>query len=244
MFPPRSPKLILPLQVQKSWGGGLRIEISSNNSVALSLDDIVAMPKTFVYAELSCFGRPIKGGSWGGVRLGLLLEKAGLDEQPASLRFYASDGYTIPVSNSDAAREDVIVAYELDDAALDEKLRLVIPGANGESWISMITVISIDNTAYVSSPNPQAAYIAIDPLQNVNRSSTPQPPQPSPTPEQKTPATTQPTIPQPTNQPVQEQNSSKSTSQVEYSYYVLSGMIITAALATGYLLFTRRRKQI
>ena len=33
------------------------------------------MPKTFVYAELSCFGRPIKGGSWGGVRLGLLHEK-------------------------------------------------------------------------------------------------------------------------------------------------------------------------
>lgn len=194
-----------------------------------------------VYADLSCFGRPIKSGVWGGVQLGLLLEKAGLDEQPTSIRFYASDGYTIHISDSYIAREDVIIAYEVNGAALDEKLRLVIPGANGESWISMITVISIDNTTKVSSPNSQAAYVALDPLQNVQRSPTPQP---SPTPEPRSQTTTRPTIPPPTNQPVQRQNSSNPSSQVEYRYYILSGIIIAAALAIGYLLFTSRRQQI
>ena len=228
--------------INSEWA--LRIEISSNNSVALSLDDIMAMPKTMVYAELSCFGRPIAGGAWGGVQVGLLLEKAGLDEQPASLVFYASDGYTRRFSNSYAAREDVIIAYELDGAALAEKLRLVIPGANGEYWIGMITVISIDSTNYVSSPDSQAAYIALDPLQNIPWSPTPQPSQPSPTPEPKSQATTQPTSPPPTNQPVQQQNSLNSSLQVEYGYYVLSGIIIATALAIGYLLFARRRKQV
>jgi DMSO/TMAO reductase YedYZ molybdopterin-dependent catalytic subunit len=224
--------------------GTLTIVISSNNSVTLSLNDLMDMPKTIVNAELMCFGRPIKGGSWGGVQLGLLLEKAGLVESPASLRFYASDGYSIYVSNSYATQEDVIIAYELDGADLYETLRLVIPGANGESWISMITVILIDPTTYVSSINPQAAYIAVDPLQNIQRSSTQQPPQPSPTPEPKSQPTTQPTVPQPTNQPVQQQNSPNSTLQVEYGYQVLSGIIIVAALSTGYLFYTRKRRKI
>jgi hypothetical protein len=224
--------------------GTLTIVISSNNSVTLSLNDLMDMPKTIVNAELMCFGRPIKGGSWGGVQLGLLLEKAGLVESPASLRFYASDGYSIYVSNSYATQEDVIIAYELDGADLYETLRLVIPGANGESWISMITVILIDPTTYVSSINPQAAYIAVDPLQNIQRSSTQQPPQPSPTPEPKSQPTTQPTVPQPTNQPVQQQNSPNSTLQVEYGYQVLSGIIIVAALSTGYLFYTRKRQKI
>ena len=224
--------------------GTLHIEISSNNTVTLSPYDIMAMPKTIVYADLTCFGKPITSGYWGGVQIGPLLEKAGLDELPPSLMFYASDGYTRPVSKSDAARADVIIAYELNGVPLDEKLRLVIPGANGESWISMITSISIGNTTYASSPNPPADYIANDPLQNVQQSPTPQPPQSTPTPKLKDQPTTQPTIPPPTNQPVQQQNSSKPSPQVEYGYPILSGIIIAAALAIGYLLFTRRRKQI
>ena len=58
--------------------GTLTIVISSNNSVTLSLSDLMAMPKTIVDAELLCFGRSIKDGSWGGVQLGFLLEAAGL----------------------------------------------------------------------------------------------------------------------------------------------------------------------
>jgi hypothetical protein len=40
-------------------GETLHIEISSNDSVALSLYDVMAMPKTIIYAELFCFGRPV-----------------------------------------------------------------------------------------------------------------------------------------------------------------------------------------
>jgi hypothetical protein len=225
-------------------GESLHIEISSNNSVALTLEDVKAMPRTIVSAELFCFGRPVKGGYWGGVQLGFLLEKAGLEEQPASLRFYASDGYMVHISNSYVTREDVIIAYELNGESLDEKLRLVLPGDNGQSWISMITVISIDYITYVSPPT-QPPYIALDPLQNVQwPSPTPEPPQPSPTSEPRSQETTQPTIQPPNNQTVQQQNYPNSSSQVEYGYFVLPGIVIASTLAIGYLLFKRRKQQM
>ena len=186
----------------------------------------------------------LKDGSWGGVQLGLLLEAAGLVENPASLRFYASDGYSIYISNYFITQEDVIIAYELDGADLYETLRLVIPGANGESWISMITVISVDTTTYVSQPNPQAAYVALDPLQNIQKPQPSKPPKPAATPEPKSQPITQPTASPPTNQPVQQQNSPDSTLHVEYGFQILSGIIIVALFTAGYLFFRHRRRQI
>jgi hypothetical protein len=46
----------------------------------------MAMQKTNVNAELLCFGRPIKGGSWVAYIL-VLLKEAGLVESPESMRF-------------------------------------------------------------------------------------------------------------------------------------------------------------
>jgi len=217
----------------------LRIEINVNNTVSLSLDDLRAMPKTIVYAELSCYGQLLVSGQWGGVRLGVLLEKAGFSGQTADLEFYASDGYKIPFSISDATPQDVIIAYELDNQPLTEALRLVIPGANGDSWISMITEISINNPIYPHSPNPQAASIMLNPqtTQLLPLS------QPSPTPQIGDQLTTQPTVEPPTNQSVQQQDSSSSSSQIEYGFPIMSGIIVAAATAItvsiGYFFYKR-----
>jgi hypothetical protein len=105
-------------------------------------------------------------------------------------------------------------------------------------------VISVDNATYVSQPNPQAAYVALDPLQNVQKAPPSQPPKPSATPEPKSQPTTQPTVTSPTSQPTQQQNSPDSTLEVEYGYQILAGIIIVAALTLGYLFFMRRRRQI
>jgi hypothetical protein len=42
-------------------------------------------------------------------------------------------------------RSDVIIAYEKDHAPLLETLRLVIPEANGNLWISMITSMNMSS---------------------------------------------------------------------------------------------------
>jgi hypothetical protein len=120
------------------------------------------MPKTIVIANLQCYGAQVAYGNWGGVKLSDLLNQAGLDSAVASIEFTASDGYHVSIPIQTAMQDNVIVAYELDSSNLSEGLRLVIPEANGNLWISMITSISMsaavviqgESTGVGSGPEP------------------------------------------------------------------------------------------
>ncbi len=116
---------------------------SSGQSLSLTFDELVAMPRSTVYVQLHCYGALVDSGNWAGVMLGLLLKKAGLSQEANTVEFRAEDGYTIRLTLSTALREDVIVAYEKDGIPLLEKTRLVIPSANGSEWISRITQVII-----------------------------------------------------------------------------------------------------
>ncbi len=212
-----------------------------NNPVSLSLNDIYAMPKTTVYSDLSCYGRLIETGLWGGVSLRELLAEAGFTDQNANLHFYASDGYTTSLKLSDDIPQNVIVAYELEGTPLPEILRLVIPNANGAAWISKITAISInDPTLAPISPNPDAAQIIV----NQPRLQQPSTTQTSPTPEPTVQPTPQPTVPQTTNQPAQHQDALNSSVQNLNLYPMIIGAIAAAAAAIvimGFLFYNRRK---
>jgi len=211
-----------------------------NETTALSLDDLAAMPKTIVQAELSCYGEFIASGEWGGVKLGVLLENVGYNEPTAELQFYASDGYTTTFSFSESTSDDVIIAYEFGGGGLAEKLRLVIPGANGEAWIALITKISIiADPTYTRSPNPQAASIGPD------QAATPQPaitPKPSPSPELRNQSTPMPTDPQPANKQVQQQDSQNSSSKIDFSHLIPTGIVIATTVTAGCLLYRNSKK--
>jgi hypothetical protein len=222
----------------------LRIDIFDtkgvNNSVSLSIDDIYAMPKTTVTSDLSCYGRLIETGLWGGVSLRELLSEAGYTYQTANLEFYASDGYTTSLKLSDDIPQNVIVAYELEGSPLPEMFRLVIPNANGAEWISKITSISINDPTLVPiSPNPDAAQIIINQqrLQQQNTTQT------SPTPEPKVQSIPQPTVPPSTNQPTQHQNAISSSVQSPNIYPIIIGAIAVAAatVAISYLFYKRKK---
>jgi len=121
-----------------------------DRSLSLTFNELVAMPRSTADAELWCvtpggFPPPflVTSGNWTGVRLGFILEKAGLYPQADTVAFYAEDGYTLILPIATAIREDVILAYEKDGEPLPETLRLVVPGAPGYNWISMITRIEL-----------------------------------------------------------------------------------------------------
>ena len=112
----------------------------------LTLDDLRAMERTTEYVELYCVDYPtvpVEKGEWTGVRLGLLLEKAGVSPEAVKIAFYADDDYSTDLPVATAMREDVIAAYERDGVPLDEKLRLVLPGKWGYKWISHLTHIEL-----------------------------------------------------------------------------------------------------
>jgi hypothetical protein len=114
----------------------------------LSWAEIVAMPKTTVNAALVCVDAPrtaLMEGNWTGIKLRFLLEEAKISAQAIKVGFYAADGYSTDLTVETAMRDDVILAYEIDGAPLND-LRLVVPGKWGYKWISQ--VISIELVDY------------------------------------------------------------------------------------------------
>jgi DMSO/TMAO reductase YedYZ molybdopterin-dependent catalytic subunit len=112
----------------------------------LTFDDLLAMPKSTVYAELYCVGNPgnaLAEGDWTGVRLGLLLEQAVVSPKAVKVAFYADDGFSTDLTPAAATRDDIILAYEMDGEPLTEKVRLVVPGRWGYKWIRDVTHIEV-----------------------------------------------------------------------------------------------------
>lgn len=207
---------------------------NNNNYLNLSLSDLAAMPKSTVYADLYCYGMIVTSGYWGGVNLGLLLNTAGLDRNTGTIQFRATDGYSINLPIEDALQENVIIAYEKDDQSLPEGLRLVVPGANGNIWISMITTISQTN---VRVPEAQASIASSPPKAEFS----PQPSQslaPEPSNQSITLPVTPPANSQP--QPAPQQNAPDSSLPMEYSYLAIPAIVAAIVAVSGFLFYKRR----
>lgn len=112
----------------------------------LTFDELVEMPRSTVNAELYCVDYPtniVAKGNWTGVRIGLLLETAGVSPEAVKVAFYAEDGFTTDLTVMTATREDIILAYEKDGEPLTEKIRLVVPGKWGYKWIHGVNHIEL-----------------------------------------------------------------------------------------------------
>lgn len=118
----------------------------------LSIEEISMMPISTVNAALYCLPSPdattgslVDFGNWTGVRLGLILEKAGILPGVTKIAFYAKDGFTTDLTITAAMNDDVIIAYQKDGEAFLQKLRLVVPGRWGYKWIhSLVRLETVD----------------------------------------------------------------------------------------------------
>lgn len=138
----RSSTAVQDLPKNAEWT--LVVDGSVADTLNLTYEQILAMPKTTVYAELYCVDSPsvpLTRGRWSGVRLGFLLEKAQVLSGAVKVAFHANDGYSSDLPVTTAMREDVIIAYELNGQRLPEKLRLVVPGKWGYKWVSQLVHI-------------------------------------------------------------------------------------------------------
>jgi hypothetical protein len=154
LFPLITPPLASALS-SIQWN--LPITNLNGTTINLTYDDLLAMPKTIVSAELSCYGNLISNGDWGGIKLSDILNQAGIDQTVATIDFTAEDGYSVSIPINTAMGSDIIVAYDLNGAQLNEVLRLIVPEANGNIWIARITSIkmSISSVDQVQSGNSE-----------------------------------------------------------------------------------------
>ena len=209
--------------------GALQIIGEVNHPIILTLEDLAAMPQTTVNASLYCYGTLITRGNWTGVKLSLLLETAEYEVDAMSVRFDAEDGYTVTLLLKDALREDVIVAYEKDGQPLPETLRLVISGANGNLWISMIVSITVSLNSDATEQAPVAPPKPVLPSPTPQQPTTPQP---TPTPQSTPPASPSPS---PTPPPL-----SAEASPPEWITAAAAGVALAVACASLLIYFKKR----
>jgi len=231
------------IQVQASSEWTLEIDGAVSNPIVLTLSELVAQPKSSVYGEIYCYGQFLTAGNWTGVSLHVLLEKVKPDTGAMSMRFSAPDGYMRDISMADAMRDDVIIAYEMNGQPLAETLRLVLPGANGDRWVSMVNQITVGTNL--------ASYTQSAPLTDFNPqtfgrtptrlpSPAPQPtstPQPSPTPQPQQTPSPSPVFPTPTHPPT-------NYSPEPYPMvWVMAGVALVVFSGTGLLIRFKKGKR-
>ncbi len=120
----------------------------------LTMNDLLTFTPVTIYATQYCVDfpdSPVAKGHWTGVRLETLIQRAELAPGAAKVAFHSSDGFSTDLNLTDAARPDVIVAYNLDGEPLPEGIRLVVPGKWGYKWISMLNHIEIVNYDFKGS---------------------------------------------------------------------------------------------
>jgi DMSO/TMAO reductase YedYZ molybdopterin-dependent catalytic subunit len=116
----------------------------------LTYDELRAIPPTMLTKDFQCVtGWRVPNVHWTGVKLADLLDRAGVQAKGKALRFISFDGvYTESLTLDQARRDDVIVAYDLDNKPLSSDhggpVRLYVApmyGYKSCKWLSGIEVV-------------------------------------------------------------------------------------------------------
>jgi hypothetical protein len=192
--------LLFTLPVESALADSSKLDIVNlnGNYLTLTYEELKAMPKTIVNADLYCYGALVATGDWGGVQVSYLLAQANATSEVGSITLVASDGYRASIPITLALDSNTIIAYEKDGYPLAESLRLVLPDVNGDAWIAWITTLTT-STSGALSPAGLSAGLPSGSSLTPSQDKLPQDQQQTPTPTPPAPtATTTPTL-QPSN---------------------------------------------
>jgi DMSO/TMAO reductase YedYZ molybdopterin-dependent catalytic subunit len=123
-----------------------------DRDISLTYDEITAMPKTHLVRDFQCVtGWRVPQVPWAGVRLGDVLDRAGVQPEARAVRFVSFDGaYTESLTLAQARRKDVLVAYELEDAPLSDDhggpVRLYVAPMYGYKSCKWLDTIELTRT--------------------------------------------------------------------------------------------------
>ncbi len=131
-----------------SWR--LKIDGLVDNPIALSYDEIRALPAVEEMRTLECIGNPVGGNQignaiWKGFYLEPLLKQVGVQADAIRAQFSAADGYWTSVDLEWITQPGVLMAYEMNGEPLSPKhgypLRILMPGLYGQKMPRWITDI-------------------------------------------------------------------------------------------------------
>jgi hypothetical protein len=209
-------------------------------TTVIDYNQLTAMPSTTVEADLYCYGALVTSGQWTGVKISDLLNTINADLSASSIEFTAQDGYKIAIPMETAMRSDVIIAYALNSYPLMETLRLVIPDANGNMWISMITSMTLSYSGASNIISATSGYVINQNRDAQNTDPNAHPTQQTPTPTATPTLTpTDPPTPTPTIHvsPVQQ-----TATQPVFPFELFYAAAVTVTLVLAGLLVIKHKK--
>ena len=128
----------------------LRVGGLVDRPFTLGYDELTALPATRLDRDFQCVtGWRVLGVKWRGVRLADLLDRAGVQSGGTAIRFTSFDGaYTESLTMAQARRDDVIVAYQLENKPISSDhggpVRLYVApmyGYKSIKWLDGIEVV-------------------------------------------------------------------------------------------------------
>ena len=146
---------IVPQVDSNSWN--LAIKGLVEKPLTINYDQIKSMPSVEEYVTLECISNKIGGdlistALWKGVRLSLLLEKAGIKPDVKYVVFRCADGYDVGIPIEKSQMEGTILAYDMNYAPLTPKhgfpVRAIVPGLYGMMNPKWITEIELVDSVY------------------------------------------------------------------------------------------------
>lgn len=120
--------------------------------ITFTLDELKAMPPTRMIKDFQCVtGWRVHDVKWTGVRLADLLDRAGVKDGAVGVHFGSFDGvYTETLTLDQARRDDVIVAYELQEKPVSSAhggpARLYVAPMYGYKSIKWLDSIEVTDT--------------------------------------------------------------------------------------------------
>jgi DMSO/TMAO reductase YedYZ molybdopterin-dependent catalytic subunit len=127
-----------------------RLVVSGNvqHPLSLSYDEVRAMPSGQEQVTLVCPGMFVDQGTWTGVPVRDILQKAGLKSGSKRVAFIsANERYRSEIALERVLGDGVLIAYEFEGKTFDRRngfpLRLVAKNEPGHSWVKWLGRIEV-----------------------------------------------------------------------------------------------------
>jgi DMSO/TMAO reductase YedYZ molybdopterin-dependent catalytic subunit len=161
----------------ETQAAGWRLDVSGlvEKSRSLSLEELKKRPRREYTATLECSGNGSSPGflggignaRWTGTPLAPILQECGIKPEGIEVVFFGVDQGTEKIRGKDypqnfgrslaiqdAAKDTVLVAYEMNGEPLDAKhggpLRLIVPGWYGIAWVKWMNRIEVHDRRFMS----------------------------------------------------------------------------------------------
>lgn len=117
-----------------------------------SYEDLMAFPRVSRVIDLNCVEGWGFTAKWTGFRFADLFEEVGGRKNATTTIFYSADGYSTALELDYLLKNDIILAYKLNDVTLTPErgfpLQLVAEDKYGYKWAKWITGIEITDSPY------------------------------------------------------------------------------------------------